>query len=293
MLATYDANDNLLQRYEYSLGQTPTAFTQGTNRFYIITDQIGTPRVITDATGTVVKQIEYDAYGNVINDTNPAIDIPFGFAGGLKDNHTGLIRFGYRDFDPETGRWTARDPIGFAGGDTNLYGYVGGNPVMFIDPNGLEAQWSNMDALVHFLNEGGDVTLSEIGHFDTIRNSNVTTGVVERLGDQIREAAQTTAEGKAPGEYSFSYRFSNSYDYTGDKFFIGGSTLSGSYSGTVTVLEGGVFTYSGRNVFYYSDIFEDPWDLFDWVDGVNNIGGKPYNITGRWIEAFEGAGFCR
>jgi RHS repeat-associated protein len=137
LLATYDANDNLLQRYEYSLGQTPTAFTQGTNRFYIITDQIGTPRVITDATGTVVKQIEYDAYGNVINDTNPALDIPFGFAGGLKDNHTGLIRFGYRDFDPETGRWTARDPIGFAGGDTNLYGYVGANPIMFFDPNGL------------------------------------------------------------------------------------------------------------------------------------------------------------
>ncbi|WP_411748432.1 RHS repeat domain-containing protein [Reinekea sp.] len=137
LLATYDANDNLLQRYEYSLGQTPTAFTQGTNRFYIITDQIGTPRVITDATGTVVKQIEYDAYGNVINDTNPAMDIPFGFAGGLKDNHTGLIRFGYRDFDPEIGRWTARDPIGFAGGDTNLYGYVGGSPIQFVDSTGM------------------------------------------------------------------------------------------------------------------------------------------------------------
>ena len=39
-------------------------------------------------------------------------------------------RFGYRDRDPETGRWTARDPIGFAGGDTNLYGYVLGDPVV-------------------------------------------------------------------------------------------------------------------------------------------------------------------
>jgi len=136
LLATYDANDNLLQRFEYALGHTPTAFTQGPNRFYIVTDQIGTPRIITDDTGTVVKQIDYDAYGNVIADTNPAMDIPFGFAGGLKDNHTGLTRFGYRDFDPETGRWTARDPIGFAGGDTNLYGYVGGSPVQFIDPEG-------------------------------------------------------------------------------------------------------------------------------------------------------------
>lgn len=52
---------------------------------------------------------------------------------------TGLVRFGYRDYDPETGRWTARDPIGFAGGDTNLYGYVLGDPVNFIDPDGLMA----------------------------------------------------------------------------------------------------------------------------------------------------------
>jgi RHS repeat-associated protein len=73
----------------------------------------------------------------VIHDTNPALEIPFGFAGGLKDSHTGLIRFGYRDYEPETGRWTARDTIGFAGGDTNLYGYVGGSPIQFVDPSGL------------------------------------------------------------------------------------------------------------------------------------------------------------
>ena len=56
----------------------------------------------------------------------------------MQDNDTGLVRFGYRDYDPETGRWTARDPIGFAGGDTNLYGYVFNNPISFIDPIGLE-----------------------------------------------------------------------------------------------------------------------------------------------------------
>jgi RHS repeat-associated protein len=60
-------------------------------------------------------------------------------AGGLKDDDTGLIRFGYRDYAPTTGRWTARDPIGFAGGDTNLYGYVTNNPIIFIDVLGLEA----------------------------------------------------------------------------------------------------------------------------------------------------------
>jgi hypothetical protein len=48
-----------------------------------------------------------------------------------------LVRFGYRDYDPEAGRWSARDPIGFNGGDSNLYGYVSHNPGLAIDLIGL------------------------------------------------------------------------------------------------------------------------------------------------------------
>ena len=76
--------------------------------------------------------------GSIISDTNPAIHIPFGFADGLHDRDTGLIRFGARDYDPTLGRWTAKDPIDFAGGDANLYGYVQNDPVNFIDLFGLE-----------------------------------------------------------------------------------------------------------------------------------------------------------
>jgi RHS repeat-associated protein len=84
----------------------------------------------------VIKAIEYDSFGNVVSDSNESFEIPFGFAGGLKDSDTQLLRFGYRDYDPQIGRWTARDPIGFAGGDTNLYGYVASDPVNFVDPTG-------------------------------------------------------------------------------------------------------------------------------------------------------------
>lgn len=48
-----------------------------------------------------------------------------------------LIETSARDYDPETGRWTSKDPILFKGGDTNLYGYVLADPINKIDPNGL------------------------------------------------------------------------------------------------------------------------------------------------------------
>ncbi|QKT02705.1 RHS domain-containing protein [Ectothiorhodospiraceae bacterium 2226] len=148
LLAIYDGDGNLKQRYEYTVGHTPTRFTQDGEVYYILTDHLGSPRYITDAQGDVVKAIEYDAYGNVLHDSNPAFRLPFGFAGGLYDTDTGLIRFGYRDYDPDTGRWTARDPIGFAGGDTNLYGYVLGDPATLRDPFGLAPSWVGPTAVV-------------------------------------------------------------------------------------------------------------------------------------------------
>ncbi|WP_435106960.1 RHS repeat-associated core domain-containing protein, partial [Arhodomonas sp. AD133] len=59
------------------------------------------------------------------------------FAGGLYDPDTGLVRFGARDYDPEVGRWTAKDPILFAAGSANIYAYVAGNPANVVDPSGL------------------------------------------------------------------------------------------------------------------------------------------------------------
>jgi RHS repeat-associated protein len=139
LLATYDANNNLKQRFEYTLGHTPTSFTQNGSRYYIVSDHLGSPRAISDDNGNVIKAVSYDSYGNVIDDSNPVFTIPFGYAGGLQDSDTKLIRFGFRDYDPQTGRWTARDPIGLSGG-LNVYGYVQNNPIGSNDRYGLETK---------------------------------------------------------------------------------------------------------------------------------------------------------
>ena len=137
LLAVYDGDDNLLMRFEYVDDRMPVVVTTEGVTYYLVYDQVGSLRVVADSAGDVVKRIDYDSFGNIITDTNEAFKIPFGFAGGLHDRDTALVRFGYRDYDPDVGRWTAKDPIGFAGRDTDLYGYVLNDPVNFYDPYGL------------------------------------------------------------------------------------------------------------------------------------------------------------
>jgi RHS repeat-associated protein len=113
---------------------------QGSTTYRILSDHLGSVRlVVNTSTGAVAQRIDYDEFGKITSDTNPGFQ-PFGFAGGLYDADTGLTRFGARDYDPVIGRWTTKDPIRFAGG-LNLYGYVMADPVNFVDPNGLSGSY--------------------------------------------------------------------------------------------------------------------------------------------------------
>ncbi|MFH1703160.1 MAG: RHS repeat-associated core domain-containing protein [Nitrospirota bacterium] len=145
LLAVYDGGDNLLMRFEYADARMPIAVTKGGITYYLTYDQVGSLRSVTDASGNIVKRIDYDSSGSILSDTNPGFTIPFGFAGGLHDRDTGLVKFGFRDYDPNVGRWNAKDPILFAGRDVDFYVYVGNNPVNFIDPLGLYSWNDFMD----------------------------------------------------------------------------------------------------------------------------------------------------
>jgi RHS repeat-associated protein len=137
-IAELDAANNIISRFVYaSRTNVPDYVIKGDTTYRIITDHLGSPRLVVDvASGAVVQKMVYDAFGNVTNDTNPSFQ-PFGFAGGLYDRDTKLVRFGVRDYDADTGRWMAKDPIGFEGGDANLYRYALNNPVTWFDPLGL------------------------------------------------------------------------------------------------------------------------------------------------------------
>ena len=120
----------------------PDAIRRLTGRFAsdlsirISVDQIGSIRALS-VNGNALKYLEYDAFGTVSLDTRPELLFPLGFAGGLNDFYTGFVRFGFRDYDPQTGRFTAKDPLGDTGGDHDLWDYCVDDPVGCKDSSGL------------------------------------------------------------------------------------------------------------------------------------------------------------
>ncbi len=140
-IAELDGTGQVVSRFVYgSRPHMPDYLVKGGVTYQIVADHLGSPRLIVNSeTGEIVQRLDYDAFGRITLDTNPGFQ-PFGFAGGLYDYQTGLVRFGARDYDPEMGRWTNRDPLLFRGRSANLYEYCGNDPVNWIDPDGLNSR---------------------------------------------------------------------------------------------------------------------------------------------------------
>ncbi|HEU6453721.1 MAG TPA: RHS repeat-associated core domain-containing protein [Gemmatimonadaceae bacterium] len=138
-IAELDGTGAVISRFVYATRQNvPDYMVKAGTMYRLVTDHLGSVRlVVNSSTGEVVQRLDYDEFGRITENTNPSFQ-PFGYAGGLADASTGLVRFGTRDYDPETGRWTAKDLLGFDGGDANLYAYVSGDPMNQIDPLGTQ-----------------------------------------------------------------------------------------------------------------------------------------------------------
>ncbi len=136
-LAETDANGNITAYYVYGNGLI-SKITPANESYFYHFDGLGSTIAITDSSGNVVNRYAYDEHGKVLNQEE-AISNPFKYVGrfGVMDEGNGLLYMRARFYDPEVGRFISKDPIGFAGGDLNLYAYVFNNPVNEIDPLGL------------------------------------------------------------------------------------------------------------------------------------------------------------
>lgn len=117
---------------------------------YYFSDGNGNVRSMINSSNAFVAKYVYDAYGNVLSAAGPVANAnTYRFSSKEVDLNSGLVYYGYRFYDPNLQRWLNRDPIGETGG-INLYGFVGNNPMRWVDPYGLDAA-----AAAATLGEGG------------------------------------------------------------------------------------------------------------------------------------------
>lgn len=148
--AYYSGQTKSWSRYYVWLGSQPLMqiqlnYTGSTPRLaklvYLHTDQLNAPTAASDQSGVITWRWDHDPFGNGTVDKDPdgdksLVDIQLRFPGQIEDSETGLFYNWHRYYDPTIGRYISSDPIGLDGG-VNTYGYVGGNPLKYVDESGL------------------------------------------------------------------------------------------------------------------------------------------------------------
>ncbi len=137
---TLDAS-NLSQRYTWLPNAVDQLMSdeQTDKVVWTLGDNQGTIRdlaVMDSGVTSVVNHRVFDSYGNLVSQTNSAVDCLFGYTGLPFDKASGTYRSATRPYDPVTGRWDQPDVIQFKGGDTNLYRYCGNSPTNATDQTG-------------------------------------------------------------------------------------------------------------------------------------------------------------
>ncbi|WP_027187877.1 RHS repeat domain-containing protein [Desulfovibrio cuneatus] len=175
---------------------------------HIGADQVGSIRTLSTEDGRMVKEITYDSFGNVLHDSFPELSFPLGFAGGLVDEHTGFVRFGYRDYDPQTGRFTAQDPARDLRGDADLYDYCVDDPVSCIDPQGLATQQWNEN--LHPRDDVGKFTFKDGSgggqgsNKSTEADANSQSG--KGIGNSVAQGGEDKGASSAPSQKGSTQR---------------------------------------------------------------------------------------
>lgn len=192
-LAEYDGASALRSIFVHAGPAGPVKVIRKGVPYHLVLDHLGSPRLVLTTEGQTVRRIDYDAFGNIVQDTNPDFDLPFGFAAGISDPDHELLRFGTRDYQPSTGRWTASDPRLLEGG-RRLRVYAGNDPVNRLDPTGtLERSTCNEPRAIpltsrDLINRGADEdALARAGMMSEPR--------LENLEQQLRLAKKQRMQG--------------------------------------------------------------------------------------------------
>ena len=165
---------------------TPLAKLTNKQMYSVMSNHLGTPYSLLDQNGKSVWKAEFDIYGRSFLQEGGRTEeekCPFRFQGQYEDEETGLYYNRFRYYDPVDGIYTQRDPIGLAGGNPTVYGYVS-NPTRQIDPLGLHEILSNTDIVVR----GGTCSADSFAKGSGV-SQNSLTGKLNGISTQAKPGA--------------------------------------------------------------------------------------------------------
>ena len=139
LIGEYDDTGSIIQEHIWFAG-APVAVTDGTDYYYVHTDHLGTPRIVTDG-NTALWRWESGPFGEEAPDEDvdgDSTDFTYNlrFPGQYYDSETDIHYNYFRDYDPSPGRYRESDLIGMVGG-TNTYSFAKNLPTRYVDPYGL------------------------------------------------------------------------------------------------------------------------------------------------------------
>jgi RHS repeat-associated protein len=131
-----NASGGLVARYTQGKDiDEPLAMLRGSTTSFYDADGLGSITSLSNAAGALAETYTYDSFGNTTNSSGSLTNF-FQYTGREYDTETNLYFYRARYYDPSAGRFLSEDPIGFLGGNLNLYPYAINAPVSFRDPSG-------------------------------------------------------------------------------------------------------------------------------------------------------------
>jgi len=138
--------------------------TPNYNKVYYIKDHLGSIRRVVNTSGTIVNANEYYAYGDLAQSyTSGSGNNKYKFTGKERDTETNYDYFGARYYDSDLGRWLSVDPLAGKYPGLSPYNYTLNNPIKFIDPTGMETEWSEDDLYYNLLGGGNGFSDLKLG----------------------------------------------------------------------------------------------------------------------------------
>jgi len=205
--------DTLEYRQNIYLKNTPVAHLIGKTTYAVHTDNLGTPKLLTNRNGDTVWEAAHTPLGEAVIEKQ---DIPFNlrFPGQYADAETGTHYNYKRDYDPRTGRYLTSDPVGLEGGD-NTYAYASNDVLGAIDFLGLSSQVAGLPAVV-IMGESSDAAFTLDNASNAVVIPSTLTPDVAKLG--ITDINQLVTDFTVSGSGCKSETSQDSFNFAVEDF---------------------------------------------------------------------------